>query len=68
MGLFCLCLAQTIESRADEFCENAPTKIALPKVRMECINTGTEVYLNGHRQFPNVDVFECPTCKARVAK
>ncbi len=72
MPLYCMCKAEVLEQKTNGDVPDSPVKAVLPMHAMQCIKTGMEQYLPGehgpHRHFPNVDVFECLECGARIAK
>ena len=79
MSLYCMCA-----TASDLVLGDPPNKYAAPQTaefwppvvlqrKMECIKTGAQqmIRLSGgelHKHYPNVDIFECSNCGARVVK
>ncbi len=74
MPLFCMCSATVLERRPNGDIPDSPEKAILPEYAMRCIKTGMAQFFRFAPeepvipQFPNLDVFECRICGARVAK
>ena len=70
MSFYCLCREENIiETEDNQYVRDAPIKVYLGEKSMECIKTGAQQFLkDGSQHYPNVDVFRCNNCGARIAR
>lgn len=73
MALYCLCHKDSdLETEFNgvnfEGREDVPIKVYLGEHSMRCIKTGAQQFIDRSRHYPNVDVYECQNCGARIAK
>ncbi len=72
MSLFCLCDPMRVMtiSRAVDVTKTVPETVFLGYGnQLQCIKTGAiQVDAKNERQYPNVDLFQCPRCNVIVAK
>ena len=71
MALYCLCQKEAIrEIEKSQVMPDQPTIVCLDlNNQFNCIKTGAVQVLNdGHRHYPNVDVYQCMHCGVIIAK
>ncbi len=74
MPIFCMCSATVLAKAPNGDIPDSPLQAILPEYAMRCIQTGMMQFIQDpevsvrFRHYPDVDVFACPKCGARVAK